>query len=271
MTGNEIDLERLRFALIPVAREAGRAILQVYESDFEVAYKDDDSPVTKADLAANRVILQHLKALTPDVPVLSEESSSVPYETRKSWKRFWIVDPLDGTKEFVKRNGEFTVNIALVEHGSPVLGIVHAPVLEVTYSATAGEGAFKQQAGGDDRRIEVSTPDEVLVVAASRSHRNEATERYLDLLRKTYSVEVISKGSSLKVCLVAEGTAHVYPRTGPTNEWDTAAAQAVLERAGGVMLDLTTGEPLVYNKPSTLNPGFVAAFGANIRLPVESD
>lgn len=267
MDSTRPDLTQLRRDLLPIVREAGRAILAVYERDFAVEYKDDASPLTQADLASNRVILQRLTALTPDLPVLSEESSSVPYETRKVWNRFWIVDPLDGTKEFVKRNGEFTVNIALIEDGRPVLGVVHAPVLDVTYSGAEGEGAFRQQDDAIERRIATAEPGETITVVASRSHANEATERYLDRLRETHRVDVVSKGSSLKICLVAEGAAHIYPRTGPTSEWDTAAAQAVLEQAGGVMLDAESGEPLPYNKENILNAHFVAAYARDVPLP----
>ena len=262
-----MDLTDLRHRLLPVVEEAGAAILDVYGRDFEVAFKDDDSPLTQADLASNRVILAHLKALTPDVPVLSEESADVPWETRRDWTRFWLVDPLDGTKEFVKRNGEFTVNIALIEDGRPVLGVVHAPVLEVTYSSAAGEGAFRRQAHGSEEPISVASWGRDLVVVASRSHANEATERYLARLREEHDVDVVAKGSSLKICLVAEGAAHVYPRTGPTSEWDTAAAHAVLEQAGGVMLQADSGERVVYNKQDVLNPHFVAACTADVPLP----
>ena len=267
MASNELDEKRLRRELLEVAEEAGKAILDVYGEDFEVEFKEDDSPLTQADLASNRVILARLEALAPDVPVLSEESANVAWETRRDWRRFWLVDPLDGTKEFVKRNGEFTVNIALIEGGRPVLGVVHAPVLDVTYSAAAGEGAFRRQAGAAEQPIRVARWGRRLVVVASRSHANEATDRYLDRLRSDHEVEVVSKGSSLKICLVAEGAAHVYPRTGPTSEWDTAAAQAVLEQAGGVMLQADTGQPIVYNKENVLNPHFVAACRSDVPLP----
>lgn len=267
MNASHDDLPSLRQALLPVAREAGAAILDVYQSDFDVERKDDDSPLTQADLASNRVILAHLKALTPDIPILSEESSGVPYEDRSGWTRFWLVDPLDGTKEFVKRNGEFTVNIALIEDGRPTLGIVYAPVLDVMYSSTAGEGAFRQQAGADAQPIHTAAWGPRLVVVASRSHANDATERYLERLREDHEIEVVSKGSSLKICLVAEGAAHVYPRTGPTSEWDTAAAHAVLEHAGGVLVDATEGAPLRYNKRDILNPHFVAACREDPPLP----
>ena len=263
----DLDLARLRTELHAVAEEAGAAILSVYERDFAVERKADDSPLTEADLASNRVILARLKALTPVVPVLSEESSQVPYEQRRAWPRFWLVDPLDGTKEFVKRNGEFTVNVALIDHGRPALGVVYAPVLRVGYSGVVGDGALRWQDGTDATPIHCTPPGERLRVAASRSHANAATEAYLDRLREHWDVEVVSKGSSLKICMVAEGAAHVYPRTGPTMEWDTAAADAVVTAAGGVLLDASDGAPLTYNKADLRNPHFVVAWSDEVPLP----
>ena len=258
------DPTTLRTQTVAIAREAGRAILEVYTLDFEVDFKADASPLTEADLASHRLIAAALAELTPDLPVLSEESAQLPTETRRSWTTFWLVDPLDGTKEFVKRNGEFTVNIALIHEGRPVLGVVHAPVLDVSYSAAEGAGAFKRDGLGEDRPIRTRAPeDRGLTVVASRSHSNAATETFLAAVGERFDIELVSRGSALKICLVAEGAAHLYPRTGPTMEWDTAAAQAVLEQAGGTMTRFDERTPLRYNKPDLLNPHFVAAYGAD--------
>ena len=261
------DPSQLRPDVSAIAIEAGEAILSVYHDDFTVERKVDDSPLTEADLASNRVILARLKARTPDIPILSEESSHTPFEQRRSWQRYWLVDPLDGTKEFVKRNGEFTVNIALIDGHRPVLGVVFAPVLGVGYAGVVGEGAWRWQADADEERIHPETPQGTLRVAASRSHANEATEAYLERLRSRWDIDVVSKGSSLKICLVAEGAAHLYPRTGPTMEWDTAAADAVLTAAGGALLDAKDGSPLRYNKADLRNPHFVAGWTDGIPLP----
>ncbi|OGI45075.1 MAG: 3'(2'),5'-bisphosphate nucleotidase [Candidatus Muproteobacteria bacterium RIFCSPHIGHO2_01_FULL_65_16] len=237
-----------------IAVEAGRRILDVYERNFHVGAKADGSPLTEADRAAHDAIVARLSALTPDVPVLSEEATQVPYEARAAWGRFWLVDPLDGTKEFINRNGEFTVNIALIEGHAPVLGVVYVPVLGVGYSACRGGGAFRQKADGRPepiraRRFAGGKP----VVVASRSHAGRETEEFLQSLG---AHDVVSMGSSLKFCLVADGAADVYPRLGPTMEWDTAAAQCVVEEAGGGVTDLT-GRPLAYNKPDLHNPWFI--------------
>ena len=248
------DLNVLVPKLIATAEAAGRAIMQVYEGDdFGTVTKADDSPLTKADLASNAVILERLHALTPDVPVLSEESKALPYAERKSWTRFWLVDPLDGTKEFIKRNGEFTVNIALIDGDAPVLGVVHAPALGLTYWAAAGVGAFR----GADERIEARTYEGgTLNLVASLSHAGAATEALVAELEETTPVELVSSGSSLKLCLVADGSAHLYPRFSPTMEWDTAAAQCVAEQAGASVRE-PGGGPLRYNKENLLNPHFI--------------
>ena len=241
-------------ALINLAREAGAAILKIYNSDFSVYEKSDQSPLTEADLASHHVIVKGLGALTPEIPILSEESADIPYETRSGWSRYWLVDPLDGTKEFIKRNGEFTVNIALIEAERPVWGVVHVPVSGVTYHGGEGLGAFRQDEEGDKQSIAVCAERGATVkVAGSRSHAGESLRRYLDNLG---SHQIVSMGSSLKLCLVAEGAADIYPRLGPTSEWDTAAAQAVVEGAGGRVTDLQM-QPLRYNtKESLLNPHF---------------
>lgn len=228
--------------------------MEVYGREFSTVAKEDQSPLTEADLASHRTILAALEKINPSIPILSEESKAVSYEARSSWSRFWLVDPLDGTKEFIKRNGEFTVNIALIENGEPVLGVVHAPVLGVTYGAARGVSAFKE-AEGERTEIRVASDSGgVLRVVASRSHAGPETEAFIAGLGR--EVELVSIGSSLKLCLVAEGAADLYPRLGPTMEWDVAAAQAVVEGAGGTVTDLQ-GEALRYNKEKLLNPNFV--------------
>ena len=244
-----------------IAEEAGARVLEVYGRDFEVMAKADRSPLTEADLAAHRHITRRLAALTPDVPVLSEEAADdAPFDVRRAWTRFWLVDPLDGTKEFVKRNGEFTVNIALVDNGAVVLGVVHAPVLACTYAAAVGHGAWREDGDAEAAAIRVRTAasDEPMQVVASRSHAGPETTAFLDALSDRRPVEVVSKGSALKICLVADGSAQLYPRLGPTMEWDTAAAQAVVEQAGGHLVSLS-GEPLRYNKTALLNPHFLVS------------
>jgi 3'(2'), 5'-bisphosphate nucleotidase len=241
--------------LLQLAREAGDAILTIYNTDFEVEQKEDDSPLTAADTAAHRLIVSTLAQLTPEIPVLSEESSEVPFSTRQQWQRYWLIDPLDGTREFVKRNGEFTVNIALIEAQTPTLGVVHAPVLGTTYYGVQGEGAWKQLVDQPASPIGVTDQCRKPVrVAGSRSH---AGDSLLQFLGKLGEHELVSMGSSLKLCLVAEGKADIYPRLGPTSEWDTAAAQAVVEAAGGRVTTLDL-QPLKYNtKDSLLNPHFL--------------
>ena len=246
----------LRETVIAIARQAGAAIMEIYAAGFEVAQKDDASPLTAADLAANRIIVEGLERLTPDVPVLSEESASVPWDTRQHWATYWLVDPLDGTREFVKRNGEFTVNIALVHHHVPVLGVVQAPVGGQVWHAVRGEQAYRRD-GHRDTQLRTRSPATApLKVAASRSHRDARTQGVLDRMGE---IEEMSLGSSLKFCRIAEGGLDVYPRFGPTSEWDTAAAQCVLHSAGGVLLAADTGKPFRYNRrESLLNGDFIA-------------
>jgi 3'(2'), 5'-bisphosphate nucleotidase len=241
--------------VLAIASIAGREILEIYDTEFEVESKDDQSPLTAADLAAHRVIVEGLAALTPSWPILSEESDEIPVSERQAWERYWLVDPLDGTREFVKRNGEFTVNIALIEDGVPVLGVVHVPVTDVSYYGADGLGAFKRIADGEATPMKVTerAPRPMRVVG-SRSHRGDSLNAFLDKLGE---FEMLAMGSSLKLCLVAEGEADVYPRLGPTSEWDTAAADAVVRSAGGKVVQMD-GAPLAYNKPDTiLNPYFV--------------
>ncbi len=237
-----------------IARQAGTAILKVYEQDFEVIEKSDKSPLTEADLASHHIIVDALQSLTPEIPVLSEESADIPYDTRRRWQTYWLIDPLDGTREFIKRNGEFTVNIALIHGDRAVLGVVHVPVSQVTYYGDSEQGAFKMDADGNSLVIQtISERQTPLQVAGSRSHAGDSLLRFLN---KVGENEIVSMGSSLKLCLVAEGTADIYPRLGPTSEWDTAAAQAVVEAAGGKVTD-TSMNPMTYNsKESLLNPYF---------------
>ena len=248
-------MEKQAQQLLDIARQAGRAILKVYHQDFDVAHKDDSSPLTAADLASHRVIVQRLGEIDPTIPMLSEEGADIPFSVRQQWDRYWLIDPLDGTREFVKRNGEFTVNIALIEHGCPVVGVVHVPVSGVSYVGQVGRGAWKVDADDQPVPIQVNARRARTVrVAGSRSHAGDSLQRFLQQLGPH---EIVSMGSSLKLCLVAEGTADVYPRLGPTSEWDTAAAQAVVEAAGGRVTD-TQLMPLRYNtKDSLLNPHFL--------------
>ena len=243
-----------------IAREAGAAIMEIYRKDFDVEEKDDGSPLTQADMAAHTVISKRLRSLTPEYPVLSEESRTIGWDERSGWNVFWLVDPLDGTKEFVKRNGEFTVNIALIENHRPVLGVVYAPDKDVLYTGCEGGGASKTERGMKSDAIKVrGFNGKSPTVVASRSHRGEALEKVIEQIGKTCGdVEILSMGSSFKLCLVAEGKADLYPRLGPTCEWDTAAAHAVVNAAGGKVTNIQ-GEELKYNKQDLLNPWFVTS------------
>ena len=244
-------------AVVGIARRAGREILDVYGTDFETHSKADDSPLTQADLRAHRLIVGELAALQPRLPVLSEESADIPWDERRGWLRYWLADPLDGTKEFVSRNGEFTVNIALIDRHRPVLGVVHIPVSDTTYSGIPGQGAWRE--ANDRARVSIgvrrlSRPP--LRVVGSRSHGSPALERALDALGPH---ELRNAGSSIKLCLVADGSADLYPRLGPTSEWDIAAGQAVVEAAGGQVVRLNDGQAMRYNaQESYLNPEFLA-------------
>ncbi|MGA7802461.1 MAG: 3'(2'),5'-bisphosphate nucleotidase CysQ [Gammaproteobacteria bacterium] len=249
-------------AVNDLARDAGRRILEIYHTDFDVEQKDDRSPLTAADMAAHNAIVAGLQVLDPAIPTLSEESAGVPFAERSQWDCYWLIDPLDGTREFVKRNGEFTVNIALIRNGEPVLGVVHVPVSGVSYYGCRGQGAFRQTAGAPPEPIRVREhPADPLMVAGSRSHAGDSLKRFLGNMGE---YEIISMGSALKLCLVAEGKADIYPRLGPTSEWDTAAAQCVVEEAGGRVTD-TEMNTLRYNtKDSLLNPFFLV-FGDKTR------
>jgi len=265
MTHARITTE-LRETVIGIAQEAGAAIMQVYASGFEVTLKDDHSPVTTADIAANQCIVDSLSRLTPDLPILSEESAMVDWQVRRHWGAYWLVDPLDGTREFVKRNGEFSVNIALIYQGAPVFGVVQAPVTGLAWHAMRGEQAFRRQ-GMHDTVLRVRAPAAApLRVAASRSHRSPATQA---LLTRMGDIETVAQGSSLKFCRLAEGELDVYPRLGPTSEWDTAAGQCVLHAAGGAVLSARSGKPFRYNRRESLLNGDFIALG-DTRLPWQS-
>jgi len=242
----EIDIKKL----CKIAREAGKKILDIYgQDDFQIETKEDNSPLTLADKASHELIKERLSALYPDIPILSEEGRDIPYADRKDWNQFWVVDPLDGTKEFIKRNGEFTVNIALVQNNHPVLGVIYAPVLQTLYWGEAGKGASKQKDGQEAESISVNAYlNNPIMGVGSRSH---ASEEEMDYAKRIGSDEKKSIGSSLKFCLVADGSAHYYYRHGPTMEWDTAAGQAIAEAAGGIVTGLS------YNKENLLNGSFL--------------
>ena len=257
-----MNLSQLLNPVVSLAAEAGRAILEVYASDFDVQAKDDQSPLTQADLASHHIIVAGLARLTPELPIISEESGLPDFTERSQWNPYWLIDPLDGTKEFVKRNGEFTVNIALIDGHRAMFGVVGVPVQGTVYTGDLETAtALRHDASGTTvlhgrTRLE-SDP---LVVVASRSHGGERLENYLAYLEQSFGeVERTPVGSSLKLCILAEGRADLYPRLGPTSEWDIAAAHAVLEAAGGTVWTVS-GEPLAYNrKESFLNPEFFAA------------
>ena len=287
MTDHTYPLTRPLLIALKAAKDAGRAVLDVYKQDFDVWYKEDRSPLTTADKFSHKIIVDHLN--DPSIksfPILSEEGKDIPFEQRCSWKYFWLVDPLDGTKEFIKRNGEFTVNIALIFQHRPVLGVIYAPVKKYFYFASNDIGAYRLQynnaderlydmiVDGDadevlstllkrsdklpcaDMRLEIS--DSRLIIVGSRSHPSTEFEAFVESMKHKYAkVEVVSSGSSLKLCMVAEGGADIYPRLGPTMEWDTAAGHAVVEQANGSVVNYETGEPLEYNKKNLLNPWFI--------------
>lgn len=251
---HSLDLEKLCLECVDIARDAGQAILTIYDTGFNVEEKEDKSPLTDADMASHNLILQRLSELTPDIPILSEESAKLPFEERASWETYWLVDPLDGTREFVKRNGEFTVNIALIHQRQSIIGVINVPVLDVDYYAWEDGGCYKAEHRGEASKISVKKLDgSKLSVAGSRSHGSEMMQRYM---AKLGDVETLSMGSSLKFCLVAEGRADLYPRLGLTSEWDTAAAHCIVVQAGGY-ITRTDMSPLEYNtKDSLLNPFF---------------
>lgn len=256
------------FIAINAAILGGQKIMEVYNSNFEVEFKSDDSPLTIADKNANAIITELLKQTK--IQVLSEEGRNIPYEERKNWNQLWIVDPLDGTKEFVKRNGEFTVNIALIENNFPILGVIYVPVTRELFFASQNNGSYKCAIAENynEKLLEtiletavklssIAQPDSCRIVA-SRSHMSAETERYIELKRERFNhVELVSKGSSLKFCLVAENLADCYPRYAPTMEWDTAAGQIIVEEVGKTLIDVKTGNRMTYNREQLLNNWFL--------------
>ena len=253
-----INIELAR-EVAKIAKDAGAAILKIYNEadDIQIQQKDDNSPLTIADKTANDIICKRLDQLEVQFPIISEENKMVEVGVRKQYDYYWLVDPLDGTKEFIKRNGEFTVNIALIHQNQPVLGVVYAPVLNEMYTAVKGEGAYLERNGNE---IELSTKyfalnDPELGVVCSRSHLNEPTENFI---KKLNEPNLVATGSSLKFLILAKGAAHIYPRLAPTMEWDTGAAQIILEEAGGKVINNETGKPLLYNKDDLRNPHFIA-------------
>ena len=254
---NRIDIQKIK----NIAQKAGNEIMKIYQQDFEVDYKKDNSPLTKADIKSNEIITESLKDLYPEIPILSEENKEVPYNIRRNWEYFWLIDPLDGTKEFVKKNGEFTVNIALIYKNMPVLGVIYAPVLDLLYYAQKDQGAFKQDKNKKSQRLPIyNYPDNhTLKVIVSKSHYNQETKEFVNNLKSQYEkIEFINIGSSLKLCLIAEGKADIYPRLAPTMEWDIAAGQTIVEESKGRIIKYKTEESIKYNKQNLLNPYFIA-------------
>ena len=245
-----IDIEDIK----SIAKEAGDAIMEIYRRDFDVDYKDDKSPLTEADLRSNEIICSRLEKLYGEIPIMSEENKQVEYDERKGWEYYWCIDPIDGTKEFIKKNDEFTVNIALIHNGEPVLGVVYAPAVNELYSAKKGSGAFL-----NGEKLPLQTNEEQqkrLKVVASKSHLSEETQAFIDAL-DAEEIEQVSRGSSLKLCMVASGEADIYPRLAPTMEWDTAAADAIVRESGKMTYIYDEEKPLQYNKENLLNPWFV--------------
>jgi len=258
---DNINLKQLCLECVDIARDAGRAILAIYEAGFDIEEKEDKSPITDADLASHKLIIERLSMLTPDIPILSEESARPSFEERASWETYWLVDPLDGTREFIKRNGEFTVNIALIHQHKSIIGVINVPVSNTDYYGWQGGGSFKAEDGATAKSISVKkiNPDGKFTVVGSRSHGSEMLQKYMASLG---DVDILRMGSSLKFCLVAEGRADIYPRLSPTSEWDSAAAHCIVEQAGG-HITRTDMSPLEYNtKDSLLNPFFLV-YGDN--------
>jgi 3'(2'), 5'-bisphosphate nucleotidase len=235
-----------------IALKASIEILKIYNQDFDVEYKDDKSPLTQADTKANEIICSSLEKLYPNIPIMSEESKQIDYEIRKDWAYYWCIDPIDGTKEFIKKNGEFTINIALIHNNTPVVGVVYAPVLQDMYSAMKDDGAYK-----NNIKLPIKRDDNNLVIVASKSHLTDETKKFIDNIQTPKEKVFISKGSSLKLCLVADGTADIYPRLAPTMEWDTAAADAIVRESGKMTYQFNTKESIIYNKENLLNPWFI--------------
>lgn len=255
------DIKELVLDVNHIAQGAGNKIKQYFNANFEVNFKRDKSPVTTADLAAHQYITEHLLELTPDLPQLSEESDLIEFDRRSTWKTYWLIDPLDGTREFVKNNPDFTVNIALIHENEPVLGVIHLPVEDQLYFATRTNGAFKRIRSRSHTAISVRQKSvSLLRICGSRAKPGKSMQKFLN---NVGDHELISRGSSIKSCLVAEGSADIYPRFGPTWEWDTAAAQCIIEQAGGRLMDFESNS-LQYNKESLLNPSFIAVGDNNV-------
>ncbi len=261
---DELNLEYLCQNALSIARLAGKKILEIYDSDFTIQQKQDNTPLTTADLAADKIIRQALKELTPEIPILTEESDDIPFETRKNWIRYWLVDPLDGTREFIKHNDEFTVNIALIENHKSILGVINAPVLQTDYFAWRNGKAFKKEPNKPIQQIHTRKADmEHLVISGSNTCISDKLQSFLENIShenfshgKIGEIELLSIGSSLKSCMVAEGNVDLYPRLGLTSEWDTAAAHCIITEAGG-NITKTDSTDLLYNtKESLLNPEF---------------
>ena len=249
MQSKEINIEDIK----SIAIKAGDIIMEIYKKDFSIDYKDDKSPLTQADLKSNELICSELNRLYPNIPIMSEENKQIPYEERKDWEYYFCIDPIDGTKEFIKKNDEFTVNIALIKNNTPIMGVVYAPALNELYWAD-GINSYK-----NNEKLPLfinKNPKENLFVVASKSHLSVETQEFIDKL-DSKNIEQISKGSSLKLCMVAEGIAHIYPRLAPTMEWDTAAADAIVRCAGKMTYQYENNKPMVYNKEDLLNPWFV--------------
>ena len=246
----EIDLKKV----CNIAKKAATEVMKIYEKDFNIEYKEDDSPLTEADLKANKIICENLQENYPTIPILSEENTNIPYATRKNWEYYWCIDPIDGTKEFIKKNGEFSINIGLIHKDTPVLGVVYAPAFNELYYAKKNEGAYKN---GEKLPLYINKNiKEKLTIATSKSHQNSDTAKYINSLQADKKI-ILIKGSSLKLCMVAEGVADIYPRLSPTMEWDTAAADAIVRESGKMTYQFNTKKPIVYNKENLLNPWFM--------------
>ena len=259
MFDRKISNERFIISTIEIAKDAGLAIVQIYNSDFDYELKKDFSPITKADNISHKIITERLKILAPKIPIISEENCDIPYSIRSRWKKYWLVDPLDGTKEFIKKNGDFTVNIALIDNNTPIFGVIHIPITNETYWGSKVNGSFYSNANNDVKQIRVSkNNNNPIRLVASRSHPSEMLN---DLLEKMIDYEILKVGSSIKFCHIASGQAECYPRFGPTSEWDTAAGEAIVSFAGGNVVS-ATGDSMNYNaKEDYLNPNFIVSNG----------
>ena len=239
-----------------IAYQAGTEILNIYDTTFEVEIKDDNSPLTIADKKSHQIIEKGLTNLFPNIPILSEEGINIDFSERAQWDKYWLIDPLDGTKEFVKKNGEFTVNIALIENKKSIFGSVYAPYIKELFWAHKGKGAWKEKNKEKPQKLSTSKPKSKKRIVISRSHPNSLVQSFISQFK---DYELIRMGSSLKLCIIAEGKADIYPRLGPTSEWDIAAAQCVVEEAGGKVLEYEKEKPLMYNKKNILNPFFIVS------------